>query len=70
MSITVGHTQLQDATKDLLIRWERTKASWNDEKSRQLEEDFLVPLKPKVRATLTSLERLGALMGQARRECE
>lgn len=70
MSITVGHTQLQDAMKDLVIRWEKTRAKWDDEKSRQIEEEFIQPLKPKVRATLTALERVGNMIGQARRECE
>jgi hypothetical protein len=70
MSISVGHTQLQDATKELLIRWERAKQEWTDQKSRELEEDFVAPLKPKVRATLASLSRVGSIVAQARRECE
>lgn len=70
MSITVGQTQLQEAVKDLLIRWERTKAQWSDEQSRQVEADFIEPLKPRVRATLNALERVGAVVAQARRECE
>jgi hypothetical protein len=56
--------------KDLLVRWERAKAKWDDPQSRKLEEDFIAPLKPKIRATLTALERVGAITAQARRECE
>jgi hypothetical protein len=70
MSISVGHTQLQDATKELMIRWDRAKQQWNDQKSREIEEDFIAPLKPKVRATLAALSRVGSIIGQARRECE
>jgi hypothetical protein len=46
------------------------KQEWQDQKSRELEEDFIEPLKPKVRATLASLSRVGSIVGQARRECE
>ena len=70
MSITVGHTQLQDALKDLATRWERVKLHWEDEQSRQFEQDFIAPLKPKIKATLAALERVGSVVGQARRECE
>lgn len=70
MSITVGQTQLQDATKELLFRWERTRQNWSDQKSHEINEEFIEPLKPRVRATLAALARVGGVIGQARRECE
>jgi hypothetical protein len=70
MSFTVGHTQLQDALKELMIRWERTKQKWDDQKSREFEEEMIAPLKPRIKATLAALERVGSVAAQARRECE
>ena len=70
MSITVGHAQLQDALKELTIRWERVKHKWDDQKTREFEEDMVAPLKPKIKATLAALERVGSVVAQARRECE
>ena len=64
------YTAAQGAAIALLIRWERAKQQWNDQKSREIEEDFIAPLKPKVRSTLASLSRVGTIVGQAKRECE
>jgi hypothetical protein len=53
-----------------MIRWERVKQLWDDQKSREIDADFIEPLKPCVRATRAALSRVGGIVGQARRECE
>ena len=70
MSITVGQSQMQDALKELLMKWDRVKEQWADEKAKEFEKEYLDPLKPKVRATLSGLERVGEAISAARRECE
>jgi len=70
MSISVGNTMLQEATKMMLIHWERCKEEWNDEKTREFERDFIEMLKPRLRATLAAMDRVSDQTEQARRECE
>lgn len=70
MSITVGQAQMQDALKELLMKWDRVKDHWADNKAKEFEKDYLDPLKPKVRTTLEGLARVGEVISAARRDCE
>lgn len=70
MSISVGNTMLQEATKLLLMHWERCKDEWNDEKTREFERDYIDQLKPRLRSTLAAMDRVSDQASQARRECE
>lgn len=70
MSISTGNTMLQEATKLLLIHWERCKAEWNDDKMREFERDYIDLLKPKLRTTLAAMDRVADQTQQARRECD
>jgi len=70
MGISVGNTMLQEATKLLMIHWERTKSDWTDEKAREFEQDYIELLKPRLRSTLAAMDRASDLAGQAKRECE
>jgi hypothetical protein len=70
MSISVGNTMLQDATKLLMLHWERCKSEWNDDKAREFEQDYIEMLKPRLRSTLAAMDRVSDQASQARRECE
>lgn len=70
MSLAVGRSKLVGALKDLMVKWDRTKESWDDLMSRTLEERVLLPLEPKIRAAATAMEKMGEVLARARRECE
>ena len=69
MSLTVGKTKLVQSLKDLMVRWEKTKANWDDPMSADLERTVLEPLEPKVRAAVTAMEKMGEMLARAKREC-
>jgi len=69
MSVSVGRAKLNNATKDLLVKWEQTKSVWSDSRAQAFEHDFIEPLGPQVRAALSAMERLGAVLASAQREC-
>lgn len=70
MSLMASRARLLSAHKELLLRWDRTCESWDDPVSRRIEEEFLVPLQNRVRATLGAMEQMGETLTRARQECE
>jgi hypothetical protein len=44
MSLNVGRAKLTGASKQLMLRWEKARLSWDDDRARQLQEEFLEPL--------------------------
>ncbi len=69
MSMSVGNTMLQEATKVLFIHWQRASSEWNDEKARQFEQDYFDLLKPRLRGTLAAMDRASEIASQAKNEC-
>ena len=69
MSISVGNTMLQEATKMLMLHWQRARSEWNDEKARQFEEDYIELLKPRIRSSLAAMDRAAEVVQHARNEC-
>lgn len=70
MSLSVGRAKLVGALRDLMLRWEKAKAQWDDPMSRNIEERVLEPLDPKVRAASTAIEKMGEMVARARRDCQ
>lgn len=70
MSLSVGRAKLVGSLKDLMLRWEKTKMSWDDPMSVDLELTVLEPLEPKVRAAVAAMEKMAETLAKARRDCE
>lgn len=70
MSLAVGRAKLVGALKELMVKWDRTKESWDDPMSQALEERVLEPLEPKIRAAATAMEKMGEVLARAKRDCE
>lgn len=70
MSLGVGKAKLVGSLKDLMMRWEKTKAIWDDPMSGDLERTVLEPLEPKIRAAVSAMEKMGEILARARRDCE
>lgn len=70
MSLGVGRTKLVASLKDLKLRWEKTKAGWDDPMSQDLERTVIEPLEPKVRAAVTAMEKMAEILSRAKRDCE
>ena len=69
MSLSVGKSMLLGSFKDLKARWEKARMNWDDSVSHELEEGFLVPLERDIRSAVSAMERMAAIVGQAKRDC-
>ena len=69
MSTLESRAKLIQAAKKLMADWEQTKETWRDEKGRQFDEQYMVPLESNLRAALLAMERMGAMLNSAQHEC-
>lgn len=70
MSMSGSRSLLADSTRELLVKWEGTKASWRDHKAAQFEETWLAHLGESVNHALRVLEELDQLLGRIHADCE
>ncbi len=63
-------TRLQTLTKDLWVHWQQTKQSWNDAKSQEFEQKYLLELLNSVERAMTVIEDLDKVTSRIRRDCE
>jgi hypothetical protein len=69
MSLSTGSSKLNRALKDLRLRWDETKAQWNDPVSQAFEDNQTAPLEMQILATLRAIDRLARIIDQVRQEC-
>jgi hypothetical protein len=69
MSLATSRARLQGCIKELRFRWDETKAKWDDPMSREFEARYLNLLEPRIRTVMTAMEKMEAVLAQARRDC-
>jgi hypothetical protein len=69
MSLNTGSGKLNHVLKELRLRWEETRAVWNDPVSQAFDEKHAAPLEMQLVTTLRELDRLALAIDQARRDC-
>jgi hypothetical protein len=70
MSFSGGRGKLDDARQTALARWEAAGEQWNDQTRREHEEEVVIPLNDAAVELLRAVDRLTAVFGSARRDCE
>jgi hypothetical protein len=70
MTLTTGRTKLVEGLKVLTVRWEETRDGWDDQSGREFQEKYIEPIAPQVQAAVRAIDRLAAVIGQMRYECE
>lgn len=70
MSLRVSASTLTQATKDLNLEWQRTKAIWRDVKSIEFEKTYLEDLPNLMAMAGPVMEELDALIRKVRNDCE
>ena len=70
MSIESSRTRLQQSIKELMLKWDKANAYWDDKVSRDFKETVLNPLEPKIRVTMEAMEEMSVLLHRLKRECE
>lgn len=67
-NLASGASKLALAVKQLDIKWESAKETWNDHTSRQFHKECIEPLTPDVKETLEALGRLAEVLSRAARD--
>jgi hypothetical protein len=70
MAFGAGSGKLNQAFKDLKVRWEETRNRWKDPVGLAFEENHMVPLERQLVMTLRAMDRLAQTMTQAQRDCQ
>ena len=65
-----GVSRLQKSVRRINERWAATKEYWNDQVSREFEEEFLQPIVPRIKLTLAAVHTMAELFHDAESECE
>ncbi len=69
MSVEHSRNRLRQSHKDLMLRWDKANAFWDDRVSREFGERFLDPLEPRIRATMEAMEEMSELLRKIKRQC-
>ena len=63
-------TRLQKSAHRLGQRWADASQSWQDQVSREFEEEFLWPIMPQIKLSLAAIHEMADVLEKAQRECE
>lgn len=70
MSLYESRGNLQKSLKDLVVKWQATKAIWHDVQATSIEEDVLRPLERDVRSACEAMDVMKGIVSAARRDCQ
>ena len=66
--LSSGASKMALALKQLDIKWESAKESWNDGTSKAFHKEHIEPLPPRVKETLEAIGRLAEVLARAARD--
>jgi hypothetical protein len=69
MRLTTGRAKIKQSFENLGIRWEDTRAGWDDAARRAFEQEHIEPLAPDVQGALRAIDRLSAILYQMESDC-
>lgn len=69
MSITSARLRINGEYRNLMIAWQRTTEQWQDPVAKAFKERRLMPIEPRIRATMAAMEKMEGLVQLATREC-
>lgn len=69
MGMQDGAGRLNKAMRELIVRWEETRASWDDPVSRGFEERYLAPLQMDLKMATVAMGQMAQLLDRIRRDC-
>jgi hypothetical protein len=70
MGVYEGRGNLAKAFKSLEARWMEAKESWDDPRSREFEQRFLVPLEMDLRSAVSAMDQMAVVISRIHQECE
>ncbi|NBP88236.1 MAG: hypothetical protein EBU59_06965 [Planctomycetia bacterium] len=66
--LSSGAAKMALALKQLGIKWEHARETWDDATSRRFHEENIAPLMPEVKQTLEAVGRLAEVLDRAERD--
>ncbi|MEI7782299.1 MAG: hypothetical protein WCJ18_10285 [Planctomycetota bacterium] len=66
--LSSGASKMALALKQLDIKWESAKETWNDGTSKAFHKEHIEPLMPDVKQTLEAVGRLAEVLARAARD--
>ena len=66
--LSSGASKMALAIKQLHLKWESARETWDDATSRAFHKEHIEPLAPKVKETLEAIGRLAEVLARASRE--
>jgi len=70
MGMHEARGNLAKGFKELMLRWQEARASWDDTRAEQFEETFIRTLEGDLRTAGAAMDQMATLLHQARRDCE
>lgn len=67
-NLSDGIGQLTHAMADLNQKWAETQMQWNDQTSREFENDYLLPIPTQMQALMAAVQTLAATVDAATSE--
>jgi hypothetical protein len=70
MSMTANKSRLSGLTKEILLKWQETRESWQDAKSVEFERQYIAELAADVDSAAAVIEQLDKLLAKLKSDCE
>ena len=70
MSLGSSKQRLTAITKELLLRWDQTKETWQDAKSQEFDRKYMAELLSSVDKAVAVIDQLDKLVVKVRSDCE
>ena len=67
--LTSDLARLDDAYRQLMLKWERVREQWRDRNAEAVEEQYLQPLQQILATTLPAIGQMNDELGTAIRTC-
>lgn len=69
MSTADSRAKLVQASKKLLLDWQRVREAWRDQNCVQFDKNYVQPLEASIRAAVQAMERMAAMIDRAEHDC-
>jgi len=69
MGVYEGRGLLSKSIKELTLRWNETKMSWDDVRGREFEKRFLEPLEMDLMNAVAAMDHMAILLSQVKSAC-
>jgi hypothetical protein len=66
--LSSGASKMALAMKQLQLKWEAARETWDDATSRAFHKEHIEPLPPKVKQTLEAIGRMAEVLARASRD--